>query len=261
VDRSIQYEKAVLHYHVSGSGLKPLLVFHGFGQDKDVFLKLSSGLSEKYTLYIFDLFFHGKSEWNKGEEPLEKKFWKELLSAFLNQHKLDRFSVLGFSMGGKFALASLEAFPEKTENIFLLSPDGIKISPWYRLATFSGATRQLLKSMIVNPNRFQLIANLAFKLGFIDQGLMRFVESQMNAQDKREQVYYSWVVFRRLKFDMSLLASLINSNNINLTIMIGKYDKVIPANSMDRLLKRVKKHKFEILETGHNGLISKLDTL
>lgn len=261
MDQSIQYEKAVLHYHVSGNGLKPLLVFHGFGQDNKSLAELFKKISNQYTVYSFDIFFHGKSEWDYGEKPLEKKFLKELLSAFLTKHNIDRFCVLGFSMGGKFALASLEAFPEKIESVFLLAPDGIRINPWYRLATSTGAMRALLKSMILKPERFQLIANVAFKVGLIGKGTLHFVESQMNRKEKREQVYYSWVVFRRLKFDMSLLASLINSKNIGLTIIIGKYDKIITAKSMDRLLRRVSKHKFEILETGHNGLISKLDTL
>lgn len=261
MDQSIQYENAVLHYHVSGSGLKPLLVFHGFGQDHQTFTEFFKKISNQYTIYSFDIFFHGMSEWNNDDAPLEKTFWKELLSAFLNKHKIDRFSVLGFSMGGKFALASLEALPEKMENVFLLAPDGIRISPWYRLATFSRPTRNLLKSMILKPKRFHFIADLAFKLGFIGKGTLYFVESQMNKQKKREQVYHSWVVFRHLKFNMSALASLINSNNIGLTIVIGKYDKIITAKSMNRLLKRVKNHKFEILETGHNGLISKLDIL
>lgn len=260
MDQSIQYENAELHYHVSGSGLKPLLVFHGFGQDHQTFSEFFGKIANQYTIYSFDIFFHGKSKWY-SENPLEKTFWKELLSAFLNKHKIERFSVLGFSMGGKFALASLEVLPEKMESIFLLAPDGIRISPWYRFATFSGPTRNLLKSMILKPKRFQLIANLAFKLGFIGKGTLHFVESQMNKEEKREQVYYSWTVFRYLKFDIKKLASLINSNNISLTIIVGKYDKIITAKSMNRLLKRVNKHKFEILETGHNGLISKLDTL
>jgi len=261
VDQSIQFEHAVLHYHVSGKGLKPLLVFHGFGQDHQTFSELFEKISNQYTIYSFDIFFHGKSDWGLSEKPLEKNFWKKLLSVFLNQNKIDRFSVLGFSMGGKFALASLEVFPEKLESIFLVAADGVRISPWYKLATSTGAMRALLKSMILKPQRFQLIASLALKLGFIDKGILRFVESQMNTQEKREQVYFSWVVFRLLKFDMNLIASLINSNNIGLTIIVGRYDKLITAKSMERLLKKVKKHKFEILETGHNGLISKLDML
>jgi pimeloyl-ACP methyl ester carboxylesterase len=261
VDQSIQYENTLLHYDISGTGLKPLLVFHGFGQDRQAFSEFSKRIASEYTIYSFDIFFHGHSAWNQGERPLEKSYWKRLLTVFLSHHKIDRFSLAGFSMGGKFALASLEAFPEKTDNIFLLAPDGIRISPWYTLATSTPTARQLFKSMIFKPQRFQWIANLALKLKLIDKGILRFVESQMNTQEKREQVYYSWVVFRHLKFNLGQIASLINFNNIGLTIYVGRYDKVITAKSMERLLKRVAKHKFEILETGHNGLISTLNTL
>ncbi|HEU5290320.1 MAG TPA: alpha/beta hydrolase, partial [Cyclobacteriaceae bacterium] len=241
MDQSIQHENTILHYGISGTGSKPLLVFHGFGQNHMTFSELFKKISTEYKIYSFDIFFHGNSEWNQNEKPLEKLYWKKLLGIFLRHHKIDRFSVFGFSMGGKFALASLEAFPEKTENIFLLAPDGIKISPWYTLATSNSSTRQLFKSMILKPERFHWIANLAFKLGFIDKGILRFVESQMNTQAKREQVYYSWVVFRYLKFDMSRVASLINSNNIGLTIYVGKYDQVITAKSMEGLLTKVSK--------------------
>ena len=261
MDQSIQYENTLLHYSVSGRGPKSLLVFHGFGQDRQAFSEFFKKISTEYTLYSFDLFFHGNSEWNQGEKPLEKSYWIKIFSVFLAHHKIDRFSVLGFSMGGKFALATLEAFPEKTENIFLLAPDGIRVSPWYTLATFNSATRQLFKSMILKPERFHWIANLAFRLGFINKGILRFVELQMNTEKKREQVYYSWVVFRNLKFDLGRLASLINSNNIGLTVYVGKYDQMITPQSMERLLRQVKRHKFEILETGHNGLISKLNSL
>lgn len=261
MEQSLQYENTILHYDISGTGSKPLLVFHGFGQDRKAFSDFLKKISSAYKIYSFDIFFHGESQWNKGENPLEKSYWKKLLSVFLSHHKIDRFSVLGFSMGGKFALASLEAFPEKTESIFLLAPDGIRISPWYTLATYTSTTRQLFKSMIFKPERFHWIANLSFKLGFIDKGVLRFVESQMNTQEKREQVYYSWVVFRNLKFNLNQVASIINSNNINLAIYVGKHDKVITAESMELLLRKVKTYTFEILETGHNGLISKIDTL
>lgn len=256
-----QYKDALLTFQRSGKGPKPLLVFHGFGQSSQVFRELSQTLNERYTLYIFDLFFHGSSEWNYGEQPLEKEFWNQLIHQFLTQQNIQSFSVLGYSMGGKFALAITEAFPERVKEIFLVAPDGIKTSMWYSLATYPLMLRSLFKSMILKPDRFQFITSLASKLRIIDKGLVRFAETQMNTEEKRKQVYYSWVVFRHLKFDVAKIATLINSNNIALTVVIGKHDKIITAENMNILLKRVKKYKLDILETGHTGLISKLSTL
>ncbi len=256
-EQVFKYQKAAMHFLKVGNGPQALLAFHGFGQDHKAFSDLFKKLSNQYTVYAFDIYFHGKSEWNRGEEPLEKPFWKSLMLEFLSQNKIGRFSLLGFSMGGKFALASLEAFPENIDKVFLLAPDGIKTSMWYNLATYPIVLRKLFKSMITKPNRFYGIEHLSVKVGLIDKGILRFVESQMNTEEKRRQVYYSWVVFRHLKFDMGRIASIINSNNIDLTVVIGKYDKIITEKNMDSLLKRLKTYNIEILETGHNGLISK----
>ncbi|MEK6780453.1 MAG: alpha/beta hydrolase [Bacteroidota bacterium] len=249
------FKQARLYFTKRGNGKKNLLLFHGFGQDHQAFKKLEEHLQSYFTIYSFDIFFHGNSHWNYGEQPLEKSFWKALLRAFLEQHEINRFSLLGFSMGGKFALASVEAFPENTDHLFLLAPDGIKTNFWYRLATYPTAFRHLFKSMINHPLRFKMVENLVVRIGLIDKGILRFIESQMDTQEKRERVYHSWVVFRHLKFEMKTIAKIINSNKIKVTMIIGKYDKIITAKNMDTLLNKLIGYKLEILETGHNGVI------
>ena len=52
----------------------------------------------------------------------------ENIREFLRKENISRFDVAGFSMGGRFALATLEAFPEKIGNVFLIAPDGEKQS-------------------------------------------------------------------------------------------------------------------------------------
>lgn len=252
-----RYKETTLHFLKSGNGSKVVFAFHGFGQDRSIFSKLSQRFDNQYTVYSFDLFFHGKSEWNKDEVPLEKTFWKDLLITFLHQERINRFSLVGFSMGAKFALASLEAFPEKVDTIILLAPDGIKTSLWYNVATYPLMLRKLFKSMISKPNRFYAIARVAHTIRVIDKGLLRFVDSQMNTEVKRNRVYLSWVVFRHLHFNMNTIAQAINTNKIHLTIIAGRYDKIITAKSMFRLLHKLDNPNLVILETGHNEIVSK----
>lgn len=248
---------ASLSYQREGTGPTPLLLFHGFGQSRSAFQPIVDVFSSTFTLYSFDLFFHGSSKWNHHEVALEKDFWKDLIGEFLKQNSIDTFSVLGFSMGGKFAMATLEAFPDHVTEIFLLAPDGIKTSFWYSLATYPLAFRKIFKSLIDHPKRFHAIATNAHRLGLIDKGILRFVEYQMNTEEKRTRVYYSWVVFRHLKFDLRKIAALINEKNIRLTLLVGKYDKIITASNMQRLLSHVKDYRFEIINAGHNDLIEK----
>lgn len=231
-------------------------MFHGFGQDNNSFFPLSQVISSQYTAYVFDLYFHGQSRWGHNENPLEKGHWKETLEEFFTQYKIDCFSLAGYSLGGKFALATLEAFPEKTKAVVLLAPDGIKTSFWYRLATYPFAFRKIFKSMIGHFERFQTIARILYRLGIIKKGVLKFAEFQMSTTEKRSRVYFSWVVFRHLKFDLDAIARLINDHNISLTVVVGQYDQVIKPKSMERLLKKVHRYIFETPEVGHTGLLA-----
>ena len=251
----IHYKRNLLHYVKAGNGKQPLLVFHGFGQDHTLYVPLLRSLSPKYTLYIIDLFFHGRSEWNEGETPLTKRAWKNIIETLLQEEQISSFSVLAYSLGGKFALATLEAFPKRARQMFLLAPDGIKTSFWYSLATYPKFFRRFFKSMILHHERFLWIANKLNESNLVDKGLIRFADYQMNSEAKRRRVYYSWVVFRHLKFDLKNIAALINENNVELIMIVGKYDKVIRPENMQQLLRHVRDYKLEVLESGHTGLM------
>jgi pimeloyl-ACP methyl ester carboxylesterase len=252
----IHYNNSKLFYAKSGTGKKTLLLFHGFGQDHRAFQSWAEILKEQYTLYSFDLFFHGQSTW-ASREALEKGDWKEIITLFLQQENITEFEIAGFSMGGKFAMATLEAFPEIIKKLTLLAPDGIKTSFWYSLATYPIAIRALFKSMILHPSRLYRITKALRSLGLVDKGLLRFAELQMDTEEKRKRVYFSWVYFRHLRFDSERIASLLNDRQIPLTLIVGKYDKVIQPTDMAQFVKKINTKQFKIIEAGHNDLIGR----
>jgi pimeloyl-ACP methyl ester carboxylesterase len=254
--QQLVYLRSRLCYKISGRGEKVLLLFHGFGQHHHAFNALSEALAPVFTLYSFDLFFHGNSEWNEGEQPLEKEMWRAMMLKFLQKHKIENFTVLGFSLGGKFALTSLELFPDKIERIVLLAPDGIKTNFWYSLATYPLLLRKFFKSMILKPGRLHTVTSLLNALHLVDRGILRFAESQMDTQEKRERVYYSWVVFRHLHVDIQKIADVINQRAIHLIMIVGNHDKIITVQNMQALLRLVPNHQLELLDTGHNGIIT-----
>ena len=250
----IDYQGSRLNYYKAGHGSTPLLLFHGFGQTYAVFDGWARSLESKYTLYSFDLYFHGQSLW-PGRQPLEKSDWRLIIWEFLQNEKIDSFELAGFSLGGKFALATLEAFPEKVKKLILLAPDGIKTTFGYSLATYPIAIRKWFKSMILHPGRFYSLVRALNKVGLMNKGMLRFAESQMDTEEKRRRVYYSWVYFRHLKFNVSEIAALLNHHRIPLLLIVGKYDKVIPAKNMNRLVRQLDQKQFEIIEAGHNDVI------
>jgi pimeloyl-ACP methyl ester carboxylesterase len=224
-DNFIRHKKCSLHYVKVGSGEKKYLVFHGFGQDHSIAQLFPE--SGNNTYFIFDLFFHGKSEWNHGEDPLEKDLWVELIKQFLDKESINVYSLISFSMGSRFALTILESYPERVESNILIAPDGFKKSFWYWLGTYPFLTRRLFKAMINHPAFFRMIANTLRELYLLDKGLIRFAESQMNTPERRQRAYLSWVVFRHLNVKTATICKLVNDYHIQNTIIVGKNDKVI----------------------------------
>ena len=252
----IEYRGSKLFYYKYGDGRKSILLFHGFGQDHTAFNSWIEVLKGDYKVYSFDLFFHGDSVW-PNPDPVEKADWKKIIELFLQKEKIVEFELAGFSMGGKFVLATLESFPDRIKKIALVAPDGIKVNFWYRLATYPFLMRALFESFVSKPKVFFALARMLESMGLINKYLLRFVMVQMDTEEKRKRVYCTWIIFHLLKFDMKLVANLLNENAIPLKIFVGKFDKVIPEKDMNRLLKLVPEGKLEIVETGHNNLIDK----
>lgn len=251
------FRNTKLHYSKKGAGDKIMLAFHGFGLNHKAFDPITDELTDRYTVYSFDLFFHGKSHWN-DQPALTKDFWKELISTFCTTHKISAFSIMCFSLGGKFTLATLEVMPERVERLFMIAPDGIKTSIWYNLATYPLIFQNYFKSMIVKPKRFFNLVSFFKKMHLVDKGILKFAASQMNSVKKRRRVYYSWVVFKHLTFDLSKIARLINKHNIRFDIFLGAYDKIITPTGMKKLLDKLDHYDLHMVESGHNDLIKKI---
>lgn len=251
----IQYQKAFLHYAVYGKGGKVLLCFHGYGQTNEHFTTLEQVLGDEYVLYSFDLFYHGSSFWHEKDKPLRKDFLRELVERFLDEHHIDRFSVLGFSMGGKFALATVEAFAERVDKLVLIAPDGVTENFWYRLATSVPLFRKLFRSMVMRPKLYARLANFLHRAGLVNKHVIRFANTQMQSREQRRRVYYSWVVFKDLRFDMKKISETINQHHIGLELFLGEYDRIITLKQVRKLLDRVERYHLEVLPEGHSKLI------
>lgn len=253
----IQRETSRLHYVEAGQGSRTLLFFHGFGQDHTIYIPLIRSLSNDFRIFIFDLFFHGSSEWNEGEVPLEKQHWRAWMEDFMKQENISFFSMCAYSLGGKFAFATLELFPDRVKQLYLIAPDGVKTNFWYSLATWPWMMRKFFRSLIHHHQRFLFLANQLNKFHLVDKGLVRFALYQMDTPAKRERVFMSWVVFRHLRFSMPHIARLINDFGIKTTLIVGKHDKVITPAAMQHLLRHLSHCSFEVIDCGHTGLIYK----
>jgi pimeloyl-ACP methyl ester carboxylesterase len=244
-----------LNYQKIGKSDKILLAFHGMGQDFSCFQNFAQTFENQYTTYLFDLPFHGKSKVN--EAIITKEIWKEYLSEFLQDNQIQNFSIISFSMGGRFALATLEAFLERIENALLLAPDGITEDPFYYSATRFGFTRNVFKKILKNNHKFHGFANLLSRVGIVHESILKFAKIMVNTPEKQKQLYQSWVGFRTLTFDIEKLAQRVNNQPINVQLFMGKYDKLLPIHNVYPLTKHLENAELITLESTHGRLVEK----
>ena len=249
----------MLNYHKIGNGPKILLAFHGIGQDFSCFQHFAEVFSERYTTYLFDLPFHGKHIY-QNPFIVTKQWWKESLVQFLEKENIKEFDVIGFSIGGRFALATFEAFAEKIHHVLLLAPDGIKVNPLYRLATGSKLGRWGFRRVIAHQPTFLKIGNSLQKIGIVSKSTVRMADFMLGTPLKQKQIYHAWIGFKELQFAISDLVQLAEKFQTKISFFVGKYDQLLPPQQVLPLCKYVQKQQTVVLDTGHTKLVDKVVT-
>lgn len=242
-------------------GPVPLLAFHGIGQDHRVFEPLARALEGRYAVYAFDLFFHGAHPPAVTDDALTKTAYQQHIQDFLHQYRLERFAVVGFSMGGRFALSTAEAFASQLDELILLAPDGITISPWYRLATHTRPGRWLFRYLLKHMPLLHRFGQFFIAIGLINRSVLKFAESTLATAEQRKQVYDSWVYFRKLQFDHRVLSALLNQHPLRIRFFAGYFDQVLPVSFLEPLTRGLQAYELTVLKTGHNRLIEKVAKL
>jgi pimeloyl-ACP methyl ester carboxylesterase len=243
-----------LAFRKLGDGLAPLLAFHGFAQDSQVFTPLADSLGGVFTIYAVDLFFHGHSHYGHSQ-LLTKIDWQRLIAAFLEEQGVGRFSLMGFSLGGRFALSTMEAFADRLDQLFLIAPDGITPSQWYKAGTRSGLGRWLFRYVLRHLSILTHAGHLLTQLGLLNRTAMRFAEISLGTPEQRALVYDTWTRFRLIQPNLDAVGTLLNAGPVQTRFFTGAFDRLVPGDFILPLTKRLRNYELTILQTGHTHLI------
>lgn len=255
------YPIASLHHIKYGTGPTVWLALHGIGQDASCFAPFGERLAQTHTIYSLNLPFHGTdqldTEWPGTEWPatITKPYWQRLLTDFLSAHQIDRFSVAGFSMGGRFALVTAELFTDRIDQLILLAPDGVTDDPWFRTATSTRAGQAVLRFMLSHTGFFHQVGTGLVKLKLLKPGLLRFAEATLKTPAQRTQIYRSWTAFHPLTIDVPALAQRLRTRQVAVWLILGKFDAVLPAAYTQPLVRALPECRLIVLPTGHTSLV------
>ncbi len=243
-----------LEYAVYGVGTGFLVCFHGFGQDLSIFKSLEKQLHDHQIISI-NLFFHGNSTRINAPKYLTHGEWKAVFGDFLNYMGIDRFSLVGYSLGGRYVASLLKSFSERIDHCILIAPDGVVKRFYYELVTFPFGFQHLFRFLMKNPRLIFLFLHFLERYKFVNPSAIKLSRSQLKEARQRDMVVRSWITLKKLRLPQRQLVAVVNNNqSFSITFIFGKHDSVIDPKKHFYFLSKLKKKKVFVLGTGHATL-------
>ena len=259
----LTYRNSTIGYYQFGSGPNAAICFHGFGEDAATFDFIANYAGNQYTFYSIDLPFHGKTEWKEGLNFTHTDL-REIVEEILleNNYKLQstnyKFTLLGFSLGGRVALSLYQAMPEKIEKMVLLAPDGLKINYWYWLATQTWLGNNFFAFTMKKPSWFFGLLKLMNKLKLVNSSVFKFVNYYIGDAEVRRLLYARWTTLRKLKPNLRRIKSLVREHQTPVRLIYGKHDRIILPSVGEKFRKGIEKYcTLTVIHSGHQVLHEK----
>ena len=119
-----------LSYIKLGSGDKNLILIHGNYATSYQYIPLLKDIPLNFTIYAIDLRGFGDSSYYRRIQSLED-FANDIV-LFTNLLKIEKFSVIGWSLGGGVAMQLAAILNDKVEKLVLISSTTYKGYPLYK---------------------------------------------------------------------------------------------------------------------------------
>ncbi len=255
----LNYKNSKINYAIAGNGEHPVICLHGYGETTESFQFLEPELPSSFKLIAIDLPFHGNTDWKEGLN-FSITDLINIIDGIFNDLKITerRFSLIAYSMGGRVALHLMQTIPERIKKVVLLAPDGIKLNFWYWLATQNYLGNKFFSLTMKKPGWFLGFLHLLHRMKLVNPSIHKFVRYYIHDDQVRKELYERWTGFRNIRPDHSKLKSLIIKYRIPITLLYGKFDRIIRVEPAERFRKRIEEFcHIEVLQSGHQVLKEK----
>lgn len=245
-----------LHYYKFGNGPAHMLCFHGFGMHGKQFIALESALGHKYTFWGFDLFFHQGTELKDQslqavKQGIKKQHLTKLIKEFCDHENIQRFSVIGYSMGSHYATAVVEGMPERVNEYIIAAPSSINSGPLVKFFSKNKVGNKALEKLMLNKKALINLLRLCKWFKFIDESGRDILYKEIGTPELRFALYACFTYLRYLETDERHLISSIEKNNIRSIFIFGKHDKMYRPRIGKAFFKKLNSAEVIILDENH----------
>jgi pimeloyl-ACP methyl ester carboxylesterase len=249
----ILYKSSAIGWRQFGKGAEAVVCFHGYGESAGAYEFLAKYAGDRFTFYAIDLPHHGDTLWMDKELSPD-----DLLEILDRVCPGMRYTVLGFSLGGRVALSLYENRPSNIDRLVLLAPDGLKVNFWYWFATKSALGRRLFRFTMKNPGWFFGLLKLSNGLRLVNASVFKFVKYYIGDAEMRELLYNRWISLRQVSPNLGSIKKKVREFKTPVRIIYGRHDRIILSSVGRRFREGIEEYcTVTEIESGHQVLHEK----
>ncbi|GAA4311338.1 hypothetical protein GCM10023149_06300 [Mucilaginibacter gynuensis] len=246
-----------LHYYQFGNGEQKMLCFHGYGMHGKQFkLFEDTALSSKYTFYGFDLFFHKQTKLKDQSLPtvkqgITKKQLADLITDFCRHEQIDRFSVIGYSMGTHYATVVVEELADRIDEYIAIAPSSINPGTLVTFFSKNKLGNRILSKLALSETALIKMLGFSKRFGFLDDIGYKILFNEINTPELRFNFYACFTYLRFFETNEPKLIQALDAQNIKSIFIFGKRDKMYPPAMGKAFIAKVKNAEVIILDENH----------
>lgn len=251
-DRQLTVADLSIHYYEGGPrDAETLLLVHGFGADKDNWLRFARYFTERYHVIALDLPGFGDS--SRPHASYDAGTQAERLAAFITALDTGPLHLVGHSMGGHISALYAARYPQQIRSLALLDTSGIQAPRKSEFISLleSGAPNPLL---VQAPEDFERLLNFVFvEPPALPQGVKHYLAERAIANSAHYQAVLEQLVTRYIPLEPEL------ANVTAPTLVLwGDQDRVLDVSSIT-VLKPLLKHSSVVImkACGHAPMIER----
>lgn len=242
-----------IHIETYGKG-QPLVMVHGWAMHTGVWRSFAQQLGQHHQVICIDLPGHGRSE------ALESFTLDAVSCALLQAIPVERFDLLGWSLGATVAMAMAERAPERINNLLILAgnPHFVKASDWpgVKAETLEGFAELLKTDLTQTLMRF-----LALQVNGLSHGKQLLQTLKQAVQEcPAPETKVLQAGLHVLKH--SDLREFVLRKHLPIKMIMGDRDTLIPVDCAERIKQINANVDIQILKgAGHAPFLSHPDVL
>ncbi len=242
----------MLHFIKIGTGPQVMIGFHGFGRDASMFQRYENMFPD-FTIYSVSLFYHG-SDWQDERACLNDKRWKAMFGEFLRSEGVERFSLLGFSLGGKVALYTFQLFGDRVDELHLIAPYGIKANVVELITQRLPFVYRRLERYVQHPANFLFLLEMLRRYKLLNTTLVKITIKQMSSQEARARVFHTMRLYGALRLDLKSIRRKLEASHVPVVFYLGLYDKILTLKALNKYLSALIDASMHVIPSGHSRL-------